>query len=103
MFIAGTYKRHHHKKEYQYESFCPSLINGQFKWSDEKINVHLEEAIKLLGALNSYSNLIPDIDFFMKMHIAKEATSSSKIEGTKTEIDEAVLPKEQIAIEKKDD
>lgn len=103
MFKAGTYKKHHYKKEYQYESFSPSLINESFEWQDPKITVFLEESIKLLGELNSYSNLIPDINFFIKMHVAKEATSSSKIEGTKTEINEAVLPKDKIAIEKRDD
>jgi len=103
MFKAGTYKNHHYKKEYQYESFSPSLINKKFEWSDKKITVSLEEAIKLLGELNSHSNLIPDIKFFIKMHVAKEATSSSKIEGTKTEIDETVMPKEKIAAEKRDD
>ncbi len=103
MFKAGGYKKHHYKKEYQYKSFSPSLINKKFDWSDKKITVSLEEAVNLLGELNSYSNFIPDINFFIKMHVAKEATSSSKIEGTKTTIDEAVMSKDQITIEKKDD
>jgi Fic family protein len=37
------------------------------------------------------------------MHITKEANTSSKIEGTKTEIDDVVLAKEQIDPEKRDD
>ena len=37
------------------------------------------------------------------MHIAKEASSSSRIEGTKTEIDELFISEDVIAEEKRDD
>ncbi|HET9747274.1 MAG TPA: Fic family protein [Chitinophagaceae bacterium] len=97
-YKAGTYK-----KQYDYRSFSPEIINHEWVLDDSKINRLLSEADRKLGELNAFSMLIPDVDFFIKMHIAKEATKSSRIEGTQTNIEEVIQNPESIDPEKKDD
>ena len=97
-FISGIYT-----EEYQYKAFLPNPINEKWFWQDSEINMLLEEANRTLGEINAFSILIPNIDLFIKMHITKEANTSSKIEGTKTEMDEAIMKEEEITPERRDD
>jgi len=97
-FKAGKYI-----KQIEYSSFLPEKISKEWIVSSPKINQLLSEANRLLGELNAFSQLIPDVDFFIKMHISKEAVTSSKIEGTKTNMEEALLKEEDINPEKRDD
>lgn len=97
-FKSGVYRQ-----EYQYKSFLPETINHTFVWDDPQINMMLENATRALGELNAFTMIVPNVDIFIQMHIAKEANKSSKIEGTKTEMDEVLVSKEQINPEKRDD
>src|ERR1700743_1606805 len=90
-------------KQYGYKSFSPEPVNHQWVVSDAKMNSLLSEADRKLGELNAFSLLIPDVDFFIKMHITKEATQSSRIEGTQTSIEEALQEQQHIDPENKDD
>lgn len=90
-------------QEFQYKAFLPNKINEKWVWEDSEINILLDEANRKLGEINAFSILIPNIDLFIKMHIVKEANKSSKIEGTKTEIDEAIMKENEITPEKRDD
>lgn len=97
-FQPGTWRQ-----QYQYKSFSPVPVNHAWHWSDARINTLLEQATRALGELNAFSLIVPDVDLFIQMHIAKEANQSSRIEGTQTAIDEALMSEELIAPEKRDD
>lgn len=91
------------RQQYQYKSFSPAPVNEEWRWEDPRINTLLEQATRALGELNAFSLIVPDIDLFIEMHITKEANQSSRIEGTQTAMDEAVMSEELIAPEKRDD
>jgi Fic family protein len=97
-FVSGRYL-----KQQNYSSFSPVRINLSWTWEDVKINTLLSEANRKLGALDAFSQHVPDTDIFIEMHIAKEATKSSRIEGTQTVIEEAVKKESQIIPERRDD
>jgi Fic family protein len=97
-FKAGVYV-----SQYQYKSFLPEKIDKEWIVSDPQINKLLEEANLKLGELNAFSFIVPNVDLFIRMHIVKEATTSSRIEGTQTHIEDAVLKEKDVAPEKRDD
>lgn len=98
-----TFKPGRWLQRLQYKSFEPVPVNHDWQWEDAQINLLLESANRALGELNAFSLIVPDIDLFIEMHVVKEAQTSSRIEGTRTGIEEAVLPEEQIDPEKRDD
>lgn len=97
-FKAGRYVN-----QGTYKSFQPEKINKQWVLENMELLSLLSQADRHLGRLDMYSEYIPNIDLFISMHIAKEATKSSKIEGTKTSIEETLLDKENVKEEKRND
>lgn len=88
---------------YDYKYYLPNRLPERVIFDDANINMLLEEANQYLGELNAYAKLVPNVDFFIKMHESKEAITSNKIEGTRTEIDEAMMGEENISPERRDD
>ena len=97
-FKSGTYIN-----QGSYKSFLPNPINRNWQIDDMEIISLLSKADRMLGRLDMFSNHIPDIDLFISMHILKEATQSTRIEGTQTNMEEALLAKEDVPLDKRYD
>jgi len=91
------------QQRYQYKSFEPNLVNLPWLIDNAELIMLLSGATIKLGELNAFSQLIPDVDFFIKMMVTREGTKSSRIEGTQTNIDEALQKEAYIDPETKDD
>ncbi|QOX77627.1 Fic family protein [Trichlorobacter lovleyi] len=97
-FQAGRYIQQGH-----YRSFQPNLMNRAWTIDDMGLIQLLGKADRELGRLDMYSDYVPNLALFIQMHVLKEATQSSKIEGTQTNMEEALLDKEDVALDKRDD
>lgn len=90
-------------QRFEYKSFTPNPICVQWLITLPEILQLMSEADRYIGRLDAFADLVPDIDFFIKMHITKEATVSSKIEGTQTSFKEALFKADDLTPEKRDD
>ena len=97
-YVAGT-----SVEQFEYRSFAPAPIRHAWVFSDPALLTLLSEADRAIGELNAFAQLVPDVDFFIRMHVAKEATQSSRIEGTQTNIAEAFYEERDIGPEHRDD
>ena len=97
------YKSGKYVKINDYKAFIPSKINYNWGWDDTKLDKLLAEANRQIGELNAYSLLIPNVDLYIKMHVKIEANKSSRIEGTRTTVEEDLLDVTDITPEKRDD
>ena len=97
-FVSG-----HYIHQGNYKSFQPEDIHKKWTVENMKLLHLLSQADRELGRLDMYSEYIPNIDLFISMYIYKEATQSSKIEGIRVSIKEALLDEKDIPEEKRDD
>ncbi len=98
IFKSGTYI-----KGNGYNTFQPERINKVYKFDETDLLPLLEQANLKLGELNAYAELVPDVQHFIRLHVVKEATLSSRIEGTQTNMEEALLLEDEINPEKRND
>lgn len=89
--------------QYEYQSFLPTLINHAWVITDPVVLQLQSQADRALGELNAFSQLVPNVDFFIQMYVAKEATYSSRIEGMQTNVEDAFKKAADVAPEKYDD
>lgn len=97
-FQAGRYEQ-----RYQYQAFLPEPICHEWLIADPELTDLLGRADRALGELNAFSQLTPDVDFFIRTYVAKEATQSSRIEGTQTNIEDAFKAADDLNPEARDD
>ncbi|MFN9801232.1 MAG: Fic/DOC family N-terminal domain-containing protein, partial [Bacteroidota bacterium] len=90
-------------KSIGYQSFIPTIINDEWEWTDRELTRLIEKSAIAVGQLDAYSHQIPSIDLFIRMFVTKEATVSSRIEGTQTNLEEALLKESDIDPEKRND
>lgn len=65
----------------------PPKVGFEF---DPKILKKSDEATRLLGKLDGITKLLPDVDYFLRMYLRKDAASSSQIEGTMATMIDAI-------------
>ena len=97
------YKAGEFRIGYEYSYFVPTSVNHSFEWSDARLSALLERASFSLGELNSFSRFVPGTEMFIIMHTFQEAVTSSKIEGTQTNIEEALIDLTNVDPERRDD
>lgn len=91
------------EQQYEYQSFLPSTIHQEWIIADPGLQQMLSQADRALGELNAFAQLVPDIGFFISMYVAKEATQSSRIEGTQTNIEDSFKAAHDLPPEAHDD
>ncbi len=87
----------------QYRAFLPETICHEWVIADPELSELLGRADRALGELNAFAQLIPDIEFFIRMYVVKEAMQSSRIEGTQTNIEDAFKEADDLNPEERDD
>lgn len=87
----------------QYKYFLPEEINRKWSISDSKLHKRIEIVSLRLGELNSFAKFVPNIDLFIQSYVMKEVVTSSRIEGTNTNIEQAFSDELDINPEQRDD
>ncbi|MBF0526329.1 MAG: Fic family protein, partial [Deltaproteobacteria bacterium] len=73
-------------------AFVPTPLPPQppVEWTPA-LRVKFDQALLVLGRLDSVTTLLPDKSFFLYMYVRKEAVLSSMIEGTQSSLSDLLL------------
>lgn len=83
----GTYKL----QREGFKAFIPNPFPPEDSFEfDAPIIKKNEQASRILGKLDGITKLLPDVDYFLKMYLRKDAASSSQIEGTRATMIDAI-------------
>lgn len=85
-----------------YKSFVPGTIHRSWQVEDMQVLWLLSQADRELGRLDMFSAYV-NIDLYITMHIAWEARQSTRIEGTRTNMEEVFLGRDDIPEERRSD
>lgn len=93
----------HIKQSTGFSAFVPNPFppKGLFDLSTN-ILIKAAEADRLIGKLDGITHTLPDVNFFLRMFVAKDASASSQIEGTKASMVEAIEKEAGVASKETD-
>lgn len=86
-----------------YKAFEPTPINRRWIINNPEVLELLGVADRQLGRLDMFSEYVPNIELFIRMHVTKEAVDSSKIEGTRTRIEDVYIDSSNLKPEQRID
>ncbi|WP_420458169.1 Fic family protein [Neolewinella sp.] len=98
----NSFEPGHLVSQKDFKSFIPSELNRKWRFTDPALLYQLSKADRALGQLDTFSELV-DLDLYVTMHKTKEATLSSRIEGTRTHFEEVFLDVSAVSRERRDD
>ena len=102
--FSDTFPGNERNSRLGYDFYLPGdLFQCQSIPFSMKIFQEMEHASLTLGEFSTLIKRIPNPELFLHCYLSKEATLSSKIEGTQTEIEDAYFDDADIQIERRDD
>lgn len=79
-----------------YKAFIPEKFPPKKLEFSNQLIIKAALTTHLIGKLDGITQLLPDVDFFLKMFIRKDAASSSQIEGTRASMIDAIAAESSI-------
>ena len=99
-FRSGSTRR---DAERGYTYFLPASINARFDIDVPVLVAQLEKTARRLAELDATSKMVPNLALFRQSFINNEAVLSSRIEGTKTEMEDLFKKEAEVKPEERDD